>query len=72
MNFVSIILLEYDEKKFSTSFSQVVKTIMMLGLLGQKRQVGKSLLRDIHSKDCGLDLIDKKLGLIKEQNVKLS
>ena len=37
--------------KFSTNFNQVVKTIMLLALLGQKRQIGKSLLRDLHSKE---------------------
>ena len=62
--------------KFSTNFNQVVKSIMMLAILGQKRQIGKNLLRDLHSKDFPLDkyksVFDSKSGQLKENQIKMT
>ena len=62
--------------KFSTNFNQVVKTIMLLAVLGQKRQIGKNLLRDLHNKEFSMDrqrsVFDSKFGSIKEQQIRLT
>ena len=62
--------------KFSTNFNQVVKTIMLLAVLGQKRQTGKTLLNNLNNKDFSLDryksVFDNQIGAIKEQQIKMN
>lgn len=60
--------------KAQTNFSHVVKTIMMLTLLGQKKATGKTLLKD-NVRDLNSDLVDleaEAFGVIREKQVKIT
>lgn len=63
-----------QHSKLQTNFQHVIKTIMMLAFMGQKKSAGKHLIKESSTRDLGNDLseIEAMFGSIKEKQVRLT
>lgn len=66
--------LRTQSVKLQTNFNHVLKTIMMLAFLGQKKSAGKHLIKESSVRDLANELteVEAQFGYIKEKQVRLT
>jgi len=66
--------LRTQNVKLQTNFQHVIKTILMLAFLGQKKPAGKHLIKESAAHDLQNDLlqVQSHFGVIKEKQVRYS